>query len=204
MTTTTTTTKAIPTIEPTGIAYYFYKEDYNFDFANVRPVVNSLSGNNSYQASGKIQSLNDVASDGDTLYGLPDSPADLPGYDFAVLFQGYLYASAGAGSYSIISHGGPGAILDDVGLIWLRPSKAYGTLWNYDNADAVNIFDDDVTTSATVNLAAGEAYPITIFFANVGGPGQADFEIKRPDGSVDLDSTPYLVGACEGTTLFQP
>lgn len=57
-------------------------------------------------------------------------------------------------------------------------------------------YDGIPASPATVHLAAGEAYLITIFFANVGGLGQADLAIKMPDGRVLENSTPFLVGDC--------
>ena len=115
-----------------------------------------------------------------------------------MIFQGYLYASAGAGSYSIISEAG---VLDDTGLVW-HGTEAYGSSWNYDNADYVAILPSG--GSVTLELAAGEAVPITIFYANQNGPGTSNFEIVTPDGTVNTDTTPFFVGACPGAGLFEP
>ena len=113
-----------------------------------------------------------------------------------LVFQGYMYAAAGPGSYTISS------AVDDTGLVWLGPSKAYGTLWDYNNADYVCYYPNSAST--TVELAAGELYPLTIMYGNGGGPGRSDFEITTPDGTVHSDTSTFFVGSCDGAALFEP
>ena len=80
-------------------------------------------------------------------------------------------------------------------------TKAYGNGWNYDNADYVVEFPSQ--GSVNVQLAAGEAVPVTIYFENAGGTGQTDYEIVTPDRTAHLDTTPFFVGACDGAG-FEP
>lgn len=188
-------------VVPTGLSYYYYAVAYHNSYATVPSVVDSLSGNSGYEYSGTVQNLNSITIGYDGAsedFTLPNSGNTVPGFNFALIFQGYLYASAGAGTYTISSN------IDDVGLVWTGPNKAYGTLWNYDNADYVNECCGQPPSTTSVTLAAGEAYPVTIFFANEGGPGQSSFDITTPDGTVHTDTTPFLLGACDGQALFAP
>lgn len=40
-------------------------------------------------------------------------------------------------------------------------------------------------------------------YANQGGPGQADFEITAPDGTMHQDKTAFFAGSCNRTALFE-
>lgn len=192
---------------PTGLAYYYFApESYDYlpdqSFAKVPGIVNSLSGNPNYEYSGTIQNLNTINIDGtaDTSseFTLPNSANTVPGSDFAMIFQGYLFASAGAGTYTISSQ------IDDISLAWLGPNKAYGTEWNYDNRDFLNECCTGIPSTTSVTLAAGEAYPMTLFFGNANGPGSTDFNIITPDGVKHTDTSAFVIGGCDGQALFEP
>ena len=90
-------------------------------------------------------------------------------YKIGLIFQGFLYAAAGAGKYTILT---PYDTFDDTGLIWVG-DKALGNNWNYNNADFVmTLFKEPRPgQEVVITLAAGEAIPVTIFFANIDGPG---------------------------------
>lgn len=115
-----------------------------------------------------------------------------------LVFQGYLYAASGAGTYQIQS---VNPVMDDVGLVWLGPN-ALGNNWTHDNAN-YQIILSQPTQQTSVKLAAGEAMPMTIFYANVDGPGHASFNVITPDGTVHEDTTGFFVGGC-GNAGFIP
>lgn len=204
-TTTSLVTSTVVNVEPTGIAYYyFYPENYTpgDEYASVPTVVADVSGNENYEYSGTISNLNTIfiAYNGVSAqpFTLPNSDNTVPGTGFAMIFQGYLFAADGGGTYTISS------AIDDVTLIWLGPNKAYGTQWNYDNRDLLNECCTAASTTS-VTLAAGEAYPLTIFYANTGGQGSTNYNIITPDGTTHHDTTPFLLGGCEGAAvLFEP
>ena len=89
----------------------------------------------------------------------------------------------------------PGGQLDDTGAVWVG-LKAYGSNWNYGNADYVAEFPSGGSVSVT--LADGEAVPINIYFENGGGQGDTAYDIVTPDGTTHSDTTPFFVGACGG------
>ena len=115
-----------------------------------------------------------------------------------MIFQGYFYAGAGAGSYTLSSVG-----VDDQALAWIG-TKAYGAGWNYNNADYVGTDLPTTGASTSFTLAAGEAVPINLYYGNGGGPGRAVFTVYGPDGARYDDTTQFFVGACATAGLFQP
>ena len=84
--------------------------------------------------------------------------------------------------------------LDDVGLVWLG-NNALANNWNQGNP-SYQIILTQPTQQTSVQLAAGEAMPLTIFYANVDGPGKASFNVVTPDGTVHTDTTGFFVGGC--------
>lgn len=188
--------------QPTGLTYYYYPNQnaqyQTYGYSRVPSIVDSLSGNPNYQNSGSVQNINNngfKTPDGNSIT-LPDGTS-VAGADFALIFQGYLYASAGAGAYTISSGKW---VLDDTGLVW-SGNNAYGQNWNFGNQDYYDT--NDYSASTTIQLAAGELYPITIFWANLDGPGGSDFEVTTPDGVKHVDTTGLFFGACNGA-LFEP
>ena len=114
-----------------------------------------------------------------------------------MIYQGYLFAASGGGTYTITS---PVNYIDDVGLAWAGV-KTLGNDWNYGNADYVA--EHPGGGSVTITLVAGEALPVTFFWANVGGPGQSAFSVITPDGVQHDDTTGFYVQDC-GSGLFTP
>ena len=160
-------------------------------------MVDHLRINPNYEATGRIQNINSIQTDMDGYITLPETNLKVPGTEFGLIFQGYLYAAGGAGSYTITS------LSNELGLVWVGPQKAYENLWFYLNADYVakpNNF-----RSYSVVLVAGEAVPITIYYTNLGGSGQADFSIVTLDKVLHKDTTGFFVGEYSGqVSLFSP
>ncbi|KAJ9614078.1 hypothetical protein H2200_002214 [Cladophialophora chaetospira] len=184
---TSTSTATVATVSPTGLAYYFYPSRNDDSDATVE--IADLSNNNGYQDSGSVMNLNSIATGGLVLSN-PDGN-EYDGHDFAFIFQGYLYAADGPGVYTITSRSG---YLDDNAAIW-SGNNAYGNNWNPNNYDYLALFGQ--TKTATYTLLANDALPLTIFFANIGGPGTADFVITSPLGKY-VDTSRFFVGDCGG------
>ncbi|KAL6722210.1 hypothetical protein ACLMJK_001317 [Lecanora helva] len=205
VTITSTTTVTTNTVNPTGLSYYYYHPvDTTSSYDSIPGVIAEVSNNNGYSHSGTVQNLNTFRNGydfGTRVYGpmiLPDGTS-VSAQNFGIVFQGYFYASAGAGTYTIDS-----TSVDDTALAWIGPTKAYGNNWNYGNADYVAHFLQQYSTRTSFEAAAGEAIPITLFYTNVDGPGSSSFFINTPDGQQYRDTTPFLVGACASSNLFQP
>ena len=58
---------------------------------------------------------------------------------------------------------------------------------------------------APIEFAAGGVVPMTLLWADGGGPGNAGFDITTPDGTTYTDTTGFFLGAsCQGVDPFTP
>lgn len=110
--------------------------------------------------------------------------------------RGYLFAQA-TGTYTFSTQS-----VDDLFLLWIGPNALSG--WTRPNANLEgNLSNQQVTF--TIDLVAGEYYPLRFMWVNGDGPGNFEFSITAPDGTIVLDAdtvaSPYIVQfSCDGTT----
>lgn len=126
------------------------------------------------------------------IYGKKPSDSEY----IVVSHRGYAYAKQ-SGEYTFTV-----PVSDNIVAAWIGPNAVSG----YTRSNA-NLFQEWGGTSAVYKMTVekGKYYPIRIMWANAGGPGSFQFEIKAPDGTVVADSksgaSKFLVQySCDGTS----
>lgn len=192
----------MPTNADLGLNWYYYPSPSAFQGS--LPFSAQEFNNPNYNFSGYIQNVRDFHtglawSTTETNYtcSLVNADCGLVG----VIFQGYLWAAQGPGNYTLSSDDNS----DNAFLVW-HGSNAYS---NYENSNYDYQANYPSTSgSVTINVSTGELVPITLLWANGGGPGQADLSITSPAGTTYSNTSGFFVPAnstCQGyTDPFSP
>ncbi|OKL55424.1 hypothetical protein UA08_09328 [Talaromyces atroroseus] len=188
-TATTTAYTPVPTNTQHGLNWYYYTSPYAF--AGTIPFDPQYFNSPNYNFSGYIENVNEfhtgsTYSTSSTNYtcNAPVPAGEDCGY-VVVIFQGYLWARDGP-----VWHG----------------QNAYS---NYQNTNYdYQATYPSTTGSVTIDVGTGDLIPITMLWANGGGPGQVVLTITNPAGTTYSDTTGFFVPAnstCPGySNPFSP
>ncbi|ATZ51931.1 hypothetical protein BCIN_07g04770 [Botrytis cinerea B05.10] len=110
--------------------------------------------------------------------------------------RGYLFAQM-TGTYTFST-----TSADDIFFLWVGANAYSG--WTRANANLIATLTYP-SQKFTINLVAGEYYPMRFLWANGDGPGLFAFSVTAPDGTTILDgntvASPYVVQfSCDGTS----
>lgn len=146
------------------------------------------------QYSGTTTSIGLSASS--PIYG--NVPAN-PQY-VAVNHRAYIFAQQ-SGAYTFTL-----PYVDDITILWVGPAAYSGYTRSNANIIQTYIGGSQTPMTYTVTFQEGNYYPLRVLWANGGGPGAFQFQLKGPDGKVIVgaDTTapsPFLVQySCDETT----
>jgi hypothetical protein len=198
VTSTVTDTLILPTPSglSTGLNYYAYSNNLDYNTAN--PGFDATAFKNSnYQISGLTSAVDLMktyrypSSSSTTCY-LPGQTKGIDCGQVTVVMQGYLYAAYGPGTYTIYT---PNTI--DNGLYVWTHDTAFNAYNNGNTAyQAVRAGSGPYTSgSTTLTLAYGEVVPVTIMWVNGGGIGAASMSITDPAGTYHSSTFGFWIPA---------
>lgn len=189
--TTTVNTPAATNIVADGINYKRYSHSYNADLANSGFTSTFFKTNNAVLSSGRVNSM--TFTGGSINLQLPDNSPAFDARQAAVVFKGGFKALQ-TGTYTFST---TVAKNDNWGWFWIGNVAVNG--WDDTNAayKATRVGTGGfVGGIASITLNEGDVVPITFLWANGGGPGSTDFNIRLPDGSTITNGSGYFVESC--------
>jgi hypothetical protein len=178
-----------------GLQWAYYNNAvYNYDvvYSTFNPTVYK---DQIPQITGVTSTLGGINTNSNPIVDLYGSSVDIGLNYFALNHVGYIFAPL-TGTYTFVL-----PCPDDIDFVWIGQYAYSG--YTRANANIMNDYGTYRTETYTIDLVAGNYYPLRIMFAQAQGPAIFQLSLTDPSGATMLSSdssqSPFLVQySCDG------